>query len=100
MARLIQVICDGCGDVLKGTKGTVGINKDNFAILGMITYFDGDGDYIHITKRADESMNFCNTECFKSFCNRRMDEYRKRRTDDLKKEVEDDIVFNRRKYNS
>jgi hypothetical protein len=87
MARFVQIVCDGCGDVVKGTKGMVGISKNNFAIRGMITYFDDDGAFVHITKRADEDMNFCDTKCFKDFCNRRLDEYNKRRESYLRREA-------------
>lgn len=88
-------MCDCCGEVLKGKKGMVDINKSNIAIRGMITHFDGQGDYVHITYRADDDMSFCNTECFKNFCNRRIEEYENRRMEQLKQEASDDIVYRR-----
>lgn len=93
--KLNQVMCDCCGEILKGTKGLTQVNKSNIAIRGMITYFDGSGDYLHITYHADSDLNFCNTECFKNFCNRRIEEKENKRKEALMREASDRIVFRR-----
>ena len=92
--------CDGCGEVVKGRKGVVAVNKSNFAIRGMITYFGDDGEFIHITRHQDEDNCFCDTNCFKEFCNRRLEEVQKRRREALMREVSDDIVHNRQRVHN
>lgn len=93
--KINNVVCDACGKVLKGIHGMVQVNKENFAIRGMITRFSGDGDYIHITDYAEQETSFCDVECFKQYCNRKIDAYEARRLENLKREASDNIVYNR-----
>lgn len=88
-------MCDNCGEVLKGHKGTVFIQKDCVAIRGMITFFT-ENDYTHITNYAQEELSFCNTDCFKEFCNRRIQEKEARRQENLREEARQRIIMNGR----
>lgn len=93
--KINNIVCDACGNVLKGTHGMVEVRKNNIGIRGMVTVFTEDGDYVHITSHAEQDMSFCDVNCFKSLCNRRIEEYEKRRIEALKQEAADDIVYRR-----
>lgn len=92
--RLNQIVCDGCGAVIRGTKGSVAIKKANIALNGMVTYFTEDGEYIHITRKANDDLCVCDHNCFKVLVNRRIDEYEHRRKERLMREASENLINN------
>lgn len=86
-------MCDGCGKILRGIRGTVPIKEANLAIRGQITMFDEDGTFTHITHHAQEDMCFCDSQCFKDFCNQRIEVAEKKRKHALMREASDNIVY-------
>lgn len=91
MALQLQIVCNGCGILLKGKHGQRYENKPHLFIKGRIT-LEGIGDtdkkwHMFLTKSDDEETTVCNTQCLKDYCDLRQKLYTEYRQRELRKEA-------------
>lgn len=91
MALLTQVVCNGCGVLLRGKHGQRFEEKPHMSIRGRIT-LENLGDeakhwHMFITKADDEETTVCDAKCFETYCKVREQQYKKYREDKLRAEA-------------
>jgi hypothetical protein len=67
MQNGLVVVCDMCGEILEGRKGTAEMHKDNIGIKGMVclTTYDKETNWTDYTYALDKQhapttfLNFC-----------------------------------------
>ena len=72
MGIVNQQICDCCGRVLYGKKGTTFVKEDYIQIKGQITKHSVDKttqwiSHMHLTPTDSEDLSFCNMECLEGY---------------------------------
>lgn len=78
MARIYNVLCDGCGKILLGQDRMATISETYISIVGSIS-FQCKEDEIHYNKRSymfvtDDHRSetfFCDAKCFNDYLNTR-----------------------------
>ncbi len=70
--RIENYLCDMCGNVLMGRKGTAEVKRRFLTISGQVTVDDWDVDlerrtYFHVTPSKFATMTFCDMECLGSY---------------------------------
>ena len=70
--RIENFLCDMCGDVLCGRKGTAEVNKRFISITGQVMVDDYDDElarrtYFHVSPAKFAVMTFCDTRCFDAY---------------------------------
>ncbi len=95
MARVSNIICDGCGKILLGQDKMAKVSESFISVIGSIslqlaeTLENGSKrGYQFLTESHRDETSFCDAKCFIAWMDLRQTIMENRRVNALKKEVE------------
>jgi len=76
MGIVHQWLCDMCGEILSGKKGTASIEKEYISIRGTLTIQDVDEVtkrkiFTYTSRSEQDTMTFCNYKCMGAYIDMR-----------------------------
>ena len=95
MARVSNVLCDGCGKILLGQDRMAKVSETFISIMGSVSYQLKESaetgnrrDYMFLTESHRDETSFCDLDCLQSWMKLRETINKNRREQALKREVE------------
>lgn len=82
--RIENFLCDMCGEVLCGRKGTAEVKKRFLSINGQVLVDDWDDElerrtYFHVSPAKFATMIFCGIRCFEAYVEMREEIWKTKR---------------------
>jgi hypothetical protein len=92
MGIVQQQLCDGCGEILTGVKGTVYHRKPALLISGQIAIYEVDPhtkwrDHWYATPHANCELAFCDYTCLQAYIEHRVKVGKQKKMERLQQEA-------------